>query len=159
MSITVCPAVASDAATIARFNTLMADETEGIALNQEKIRKGVENLLADSSKGVYYVAMLGERIVGQLMITYEWSDWRNGNFWWIQSVYVEHDARGQGVFKALYDHVYRLATSQPDVCGLRLYVEEQNARAKRTYEKLGMKKTHYELYELVFTSPTSRKDT
>lgn len=144
-------AVPSDAATIARFNTLMAEETEGIALNQERIRKGVENLLGDNSKGVYYIAMLGDRIVGQLMITYEWSDWRNGNFWWIQSVYVEQDARSQGVFKALYDHVYKLAKSRNDVCGLRLYVERQNARAKKTYENLGMKKTHYEMYEIDFT--------
>lgn len=144
-------AVPSDAATIARFNTLIAEETEGIALNQERIRKGVENLLGDNSKGVYYIAMLGDRIVGQLMITYEWSDWRNGNFWWIQSVYVEQDARSQGVFKALYDHVYKLAKSRNDVCGLRLYVEQQNARAKRAYENLGMKKTHYEMYEIDFT--------
>lgn len=155
MTTIVRSAIASDAATIARFNTLMAEETEGIVLNQERIRKGVENLLADSSKGVYYVAMLGERIVGQLMITHEWSDWRNGNFWWIQSVYVEKDARGQGVFKTLYDHVYRLAKSRSDVCGLRLYVEQQNARAKRAYENLGMKKTHYEMYEIDFTLPSN----
>ncbi len=151
MTTIVRSAIASDAATIARFNTLMAEETEGIVLNQERIRKGVENLLADSSKGVYYVAMLGERIVGQLMITHEWSDWRNGNFWWIQSVYVERDARSQGVFKALYDHVYKLAKSRNDVCGFRLYVEEKNVRAKKTYESLGMKKTHYEMYEIDFT--------
>lgn len=144
-------AAPSDAATIARFNTLMAEETEGIALNQERIRKGVENLLGDNSKGVYYIAMLGDRIVGQLMITYEWSDWRNGNFWWIQSVYVEQDARSQGVFRALYDHVYKLAKSRNDVCGMRLYVEQQNARAKRAYENLGMKKNHYEMYEIDFT--------
>ncbi|MBI3788680.1 MAG: GNAT family N-acetyltransferase, partial [Ignavibacteriales bacterium] len=93
----------------------------------------------------------GDRIVGQLMITYEWSDWRNGNFWWIQSVYVEHDARSQGVFKALYDHVYKLAKNRNDVCGFRLYVEEKNVRAKKTYESLGMKKTHYEMYEIDFT--------
>ena len=84
------------------------------------------------------------------MITYEWSDWRNGTFWWIQSVYVTQEGRGKGVFKSLYEYILSLARSRTDVCGLRLYVEENNTRARQTYERLGMKESHYRMYELDF---------
>ncbi len=84
------------------------------------------------------------------MITFEWSDWRNGTFWWIQSVYVAKEARGAGVFKALFNHIHALATNRPGVCGLRLYVDENNARARQTYERLGMKHSHYRMYEMDF---------
>jgi GNAT superfamily N-acetyltransferase len=89
-------------------------------------------------------------IVGQVLITYEWSDWRNGNFWWIQSVYVAEKFRGQGIFRALFNHVDALAKARTDVCGLRLYVDAHNASARKTYERLGMKRTNYELFETDF---------
>ena len=147
---TIRPASESDAAVIAEFNSLMAKETEGKSLSTERITKGVEAILNDSSKGLYFVAEEDAQVVGQLMITYEWSDWRNGNFWWIQSVYVMENCRGKGVFKSLYNHVMNLAKGRKDVCGIRLYVEKHNQRARQTYEKLGMKKTDYELYEIDF---------
>jgi GNAT superfamily N-acetyltransferase len=128
----------------------LAAETEHITLDQDRLLKGVEALLRDSTKGFYIVAEINNVIVGQLMITYEWSDWRNGVFWWIQSVYVEKTARGTGVFKALFDHINTLAKSSSDVCGLRLYVEKSNARAKQTYERLAMHSSHYEMYEMDF---------
>lgn len=150
MSITIRPASESDAAAISEFNTLMAKETENKSLPAERIARGVEAILDDSSKGVYFVAEEAAQVIGQLLITYEWSDWRNGNFWWIQSVYVRQDYRGKGVFKLLYDHVMKLARARKDVCGLRLYVEKHNERARKTYAKLGMKKTDYELFEIDF---------
>jgi len=106
--------------------------------------------LLNSTKGFYFLAESNSVVVGQLMVTHEWSDWRNGVFWWIQSVYVEKDARGTGVFKALFDHIHALAKSSADVCGLRLYVEKKNTRAKQTYERLAMHSSHYEMYEMDF---------
>ncbi len=150
MPITIRPASESDAAVIAEFNSLMARETENKSLPAERIARGVEAILDDPSKGVYFVAEENAQVVGQLMITYEWSDWRNGNFWWIQSVYVMEDYRGKGVFKSLYNHVMNLAKGRKDVCGMRLYVEKHNERAQQTYEKLGMKKSAYEMYEIDF---------
>ena len=150
MNTTIRQATVADTAVIARFNTLMAGETEHIELDQERLKTGVESLLSDSSKGVYYLAEQDKRVVGQMMITYEWSDWRNGTFWWIQSVYVESSARGSGVFRALFDHVHSLAKSRSDVCGLRLYVERSNDRAKRTYDRHGMHPSHYEMFEMDF---------
>jgi GNAT superfamily N-acetyltransferase len=114
------------------------------------LHKGVEALLSDPSKGIYFLAESEGVILGQLMITYEWSDWRNGNFWWIQSVYVKKESRARGVFKTLFDHVHRIARADKSVCGLRLYVEKRNEGAARAYEQLGMKKAHYEMYEIDF---------
>jgi len=150
MNSTIRQATAADTDIIARFNTLMANETEHVVLDLERLKTGVESLLLDPSKGVYYLAEQNNRVVGQMMITYEWSDWRNGTFWWIQSVYVESDARGSGVFRALFDHVHSLAKSRSDVCGLRLYVERSNDRAKRTYDRHGMHLSHYEMFEMDF---------
>ena len=150
MTISIRSASQADAATIARFNALLAAETEQITLDPDRLHKGVEALLRDSSKGFYVLAKQDNAVVGQLMITYEWSDWRNGVFWWIQSVYVEKTARGTGVFKALFEYIHTLATSRPDVCGLRLYVEKKNTRAKLTYERLAMHSSHYEMYEMDF---------
>lgn len=141
---------AEDAPLIAQFNALMALETEHRTLDHETLRKGVEAVVGQSSNGTYYVAELDGRVVGQLLITYEWSDWRNGMFWWIQSVYVREEFRGRGVFKALYKHVEGLARKHTGICGLRLYVEHDNQNAIRTYQKLGMKKTPYELFEVDF---------
>jgi GNAT superfamily N-acetyltransferase len=150
MSITVRQAKPEDAPLIAQYNAFMALETENRILDHEILRKGVESVLANPALGLYYVAEVNGRTAGQLMITYEWSDWRNGTFWWIQSVYVREEFRGKGVFKALYRYVEAQARLRSDVCGLRLYVENGNERAKRTYEKLGMNRTSYELYERDF---------
>ena len=108
----------------------------------------MDALLADNSKGTYYLAQVNGRIAGQLMITFEWSDWRNGNTWWIQSVYVRPDFRRQGVFTALFQHVANLARQSPEVCQLRLYMHGENATARRCYESLGMTRTPYEVFEL-----------
>lgn len=140
----------SDASVIAGFNRRMAWETEKLRLAPDRILRGVRALLRDPAKGVYFLAEAGGGIVGQLLITYEWSDWRNGNFWWVQSVFVREDHRGQGVFQSLFRHVERLAKRRKGVCGIRLYVDAHNDRARRTYEKLGFKLTNYELFEMDF---------
>jgi GNAT superfamily N-acetyltransferase len=115
---------------------------------------GVRALLGDAAKGTYFLAEAagpeGTVIAGQLLITYEWSDWRNGNFWWIQSVYVAQPFRGSGVFRALFQHVHELAKSNQDVCGLRLYMDAHNGPARQTYERLGLKETNYEIFEIDF---------
>ena len=137
---------------IADFNARMAAETEGRRLDPVLLRAGVESLLADPGKGIYYLAETGSpsAVAGQLMLTFEWSDWRNANFWWIQSVYVRPESRGTGVFRALYRHVEGLARSRSDVCGLRLYVERANANAQQAYARLGMKRAAYEMFEIDF---------
>jgi len=107
-------------------------------------------MLADPAKGRYWVAMADRRVVGQIMVTYEWSDWRNGNIWWIQSVYVHGDYRRSGVFSSLYRHVESLARQIPRVCGIRLYVERGNNRVQRTYQSLGMAMTDYRVMQSIF---------
>ena len=139
--------IPGDAEIIAAYNSAMAEETEGKSLDPDVIGPGVQSLLEDSSKGRYWVAEAGGRVVGQLMVTYEWSDWRNGTIWWIQSVYVHPDWRRKGVFSALYRHVESLANDTPQVIGLRLYVEENNRRAQQTYVSLGMVKPNYIVME------------
>jgi GNAT superfamily N-acetyltransferase len=148
MSHTIRSATLADTATIARFNALMAEETEHISLDHDRLLKGVAALLSDPAKGFYILAETNNVVVGQLMITYEWSDWRNGVFWWIQSVFVDKDARGTGVFKALFNYIQTLARSTGNVRGLRLYVEKTNNRAKQSYERLAMHASHYEMYEM-----------
>ena len=150
MGISIRNAAMTDAATIAGNNSFMAEETEGRTLDPDIIGPGVAALLADPGKGRYWVAESAGQIVGQLMVTYEWSDWRNGRLWWIQSVYIAPDFRRQGVFSALYHHVESVAATEPDVCGLRLYVEDNNHRAQRTYEALGMVKPSYVVMESMF---------
>jgi ribosomal protein S18 acetylase RimI-like enzyme len=137
----------SDAETIAAFNAAMALETEGKALLPEVIGAGVKRLLAAPALGFYVVAESEGRIVACLMVTNEWSDWRNGLFWWIQSVYVEREWRRQGVYRRLYDFVRALAQADPGVCGFRLYVEKDNQVAHATYASLGMSRTDYFIYE------------
>jgi ribosomal protein S18 acetylase RimI-like enzyme len=136
-----------DVPVLVDFNVRMALETEHKELNVPTLTQGVEAVLKDTSKGLYFVAEEAGAIVGQMMITYEWSDWRNGTFWWIQSVYVKEEWRGKGIYSALYSHVTERAANNKGICGLRLYVEHDNERAKRTYEKNGMVKTPYELFE------------
>jgi ribosomal protein S18 acetylase RimI-like enzyme len=147
MNLTIRAAQLGDAAVIAEFNRLMAKETEQKDLDPTILGAGVAAMLRDPNKGRYYVAEADGRIVGQLGITLEWSDWRNGNFWWIQSVYVTPDARRHGVFRSLYEHVLAVAAREPNVIGVRLYVEHDNNIAQATYQKLGMTLTSYHLME------------
>ncbi len=151
IKIKIRPARSSDASAISAFNVRLAEESEGLRLDPARTAAGVKALLENPTKGAYFMAEAEEnsslKLVGQLLITTEWSDWRNGTFWWVQSVYVIDEFRGQGVFRSLYAHVRDLAKSRPDICGLRLYVDAGNARARNTYERLGMKKTNYEIFE------------
>jgi ribosomal protein S18 acetylase RimI-like enzyme len=140
-------AVESDAESIIRFNTAMALETEQKALPEHKIRPGVTALFRKPEYGFYLVAISGDRVVGCLMVTYEWSDWRNGLFWWIQSVYVIPEFRRSGVYRSMYETLRELAAGTPDHCGFRLYVEKDNRTAQKTYTALGMSETRYALYE------------
>jgi len=140
----------ADATVIADFNRRMAWETEKLRLEVARARRGVRALLKSPARGTYFVAESEGRLVGQLLITHEWSDWRNGDFWWIQSVYVAPEFRQRGVFRALFTEVHRLAKSRRDVCGLRLYMHAQNRRARRTYERLGLRCSHYEVFEMDF---------
>src|SRR4030095_1757908 len=120
------------------FNEAMALETEAKKLFTGTLRKGVEAVFDDPQKGFYVVAEDGGRILGGLMVTFEWSDWRNGWFWWIQSVYIVPDARGKRIYSRLYDFVKAEAARAGNVCGYRLYVEKENEHAQRVYEKVGM---------------------
>ena len=137
----------ADAETLVEFNCAMALETEGKRLLPEVIGAGVRALLGRKDAGFYLIAEADARVIGSLLVTKEWSDWRNGDFWWIQSVYVCPEWRRKGVYKALYRHVQQLAAQDPAVCGFRLYVERENARAQETYRALGMKQTHYLIFE------------
>ena len=119
---------------------------------------GVAALLNDPAKGTYFLAELDGQVVGQLLITCEWSDWRNGYFWWIQSVYVAKEFRGRGIFGALFKHVRKLAKQRKDVCGLRLYMDLGNATARKTYERLGMTRTDYEIFEMDFVLAHKQKN-
>jgi ribosomal protein S18 acetylase RimI-like enzyme len=147
MPLTVRRAGAADAPLLVEFNCRMAEETEDKALDRALITAGVAAGLADEQKAVYFVAEMDGAVVGQMMITREWSDWRNGWFWWIQSVYVRPDARRRGVFRALYEHACAAARRAPDVIGLRLYVEQENYAAQQTYLRLGMTWTGYRVLE------------
>jgi ribosomal protein S18 acetylase RimI-like enzyme len=136
-----------DASAIAAFNSSMALETEGKVLIPEVVGAGVRRLLQDASLGFYVVAEHQSRVVGCLLVTNEWSDWRNGLFWWIQSVYVQGGWRRKGVYRRLYDFIRALAQADPGICGFRLYVEKENAVAQATYDSLGMSRTDYLIYE------------
>jgi GNAT superfamily N-acetyltransferase len=136
-----------DLETIVAFNLAMAGETESRKLDRTTMIGGVRSLLADRRKGVYYVAEQAGKVVGQLMLTTEWSDWRKGWFVWIQSVYVSPESRGSGVYGALHRHVEELCRAAGDVIGLRLYVDRQNKAAQQVYERLGMRETDYLMFE------------
>jgi ribosomal protein S18 acetylase RimI-like enzyme len=140
-------AMREDARSLVEFNQAMALETEGKRLEPQTLKNGVEAVFADDKKGFYVVAESGNEIVGGLMVTFEWSDWRAGWFWWIQSVYVMPAFRGKGVYRKLYEFVMGKAKERGDVCGFRLYVEKENAAAQAVYEKLQMDESHYLMYE------------
>lgn len=147
-SLTLRKAGPADAGAISRFNQAMALETEGKALIPARVDAGVLHLLQQPSLGFYVVAADADsRIVACLLVTHEWSDWRNGLFWWIQSVFVEAGWRRQGVYRSLYRFVRELAQADPGVCGFRLYVEKDNTVAQETYCALGMVQTDYLIYE------------
>ncbi|NQV16744.1 GNAT family N-acetyltransferase [bacterium] len=129
------------------FNTAMAMETESLELDPTILKKGVEAVMSDPLKGFYLVSELENRIIACLLITFEWSDWRNGLFWWNQSVYVDKEFRRQGVCKRMYEHLEETVREKKDIAGLRLYVEINNDAAQSTYNELGMEKPKYVLFE------------
>lgn len=149
---TLRQATASDHAVIVDFNLRLAKESEGRSLDPALLGPGVACVLQDPSHGLYFVAERAGEVVGQLLITREWSDWRCGVFWWIQSVYVAAGHRRSGVFSALYQHVLEQARGRQDVCGLRLYVEKHNTRAQATYLAAGLQMSDYQVMELDFRS-------
>ena len=148
-SFVIRSATVHDAETIADYNVRLAEETEETSLNPETVLRGVRALLSDETRGSYYVAC-ADKVIGQMMHTREWSDWRNGDIWWIQSVYVHPDFRRQGVFRSLYRHLQALAEADPGVVGLRLYVERENHGAQATYANLGMTQAPYIVMQDLF---------
>ena len=140
-------ALNKDIDVIARYNYNLAYETENKILNMNILTKGVEAIIKDENKGIYHVCEINGEVVGQIMYTFEWSDWRNGAFLWIQSVYVNKEFRGMGVFKALYKFIRDIADNDNNICGIRLCVEKENTIAKKTYKNIGMKECNYYIYE------------
>jgi ribosomal protein S18 acetylase RimI-like enzyme len=149
-----------DAPALIAFNSAMALETERKALLPGVIGAGVRGLLRRPDSGFYIVAEIAGEVVAALMVTKEWSDWRNGDFWWIQSVYVQPEYRRRGIYTRLYRHLKALAARERALCGFRLYVERHNRRAQATYRACGMERTHYLVFEelrpgLRFFTPTT----
>jgi len=140
-------ATAADAASIVEFQLAMARETETLELEREGCARGVEAVFARPELGEYYVAEQGGRVVASLLITYEWSDWRDGLVWWIQSVYVAPEARRQGIYAGLYEHIKNIVRNDRRLRGLRLYVDERNRAAQQVYARLGMNGEHYRVFE------------
>ena len=143
MSLSIRRATSADVETIVKYNAALAWESEAKVLDEAVLRAGVLAALEDPIKGFYVMAERAGEIVGMTAITYEWSDWRNGWYWWIQSVYVREDARRQGVFTAIYRHLEAEAISDPAIIGIRLYVDKDNVRAQATYQALGLAVEHY----------------
>jgi ribosomal protein S18 acetylase RimI-like enzyme len=148
--VTIRPARIDDVEHLVRFNRAMAIESEDKGLDVDVLRRGVRYLIEHPDNGFYLIAERSDEAVGTLMVTYEWSDWRNGRFWWIQSVYVVPEQRRRGIYRALHAHVADLAREHPEACGLRLYVERENTGAMATYRVMGMVETHYRIYEEEF---------
>ena len=136
-----------DAPALVDFNQAMALETESKRLEANVLQSGVKAVFDDDKKGFYVVAESEGKIIGGLMVTFEWSDWRNSWFWWIQSVYILPEGRGHRIYSRLYDFVKEKARASGDVCGIRLYVEKENEHAQKVYEKVGMEKSYYLMYE------------
>ncbi len=145
--ITVRPATPADIETIAGFQIAMARETEHLQLEESTVLAGVRQVFHNPELGKYFVARKDTEVVASLLITYEWSDWRNGTVYWIQSVYVKPEHRGGGVFKTMYKHIEEIVLADDKVRGIRLYVDKSNRRARQVYEKLHMNGEHYDLYE------------
>lgn len=136
-----------DAPVIVDFQIRMARATEDLELDFDTVTRGVAAVFADPAKGTYRVAEADGRVIGSLLTTFEWSDWRNGTVLWIQSVYVLPEWRRRGIYRMLYEHLRRQVERSPDLRGLRLYVDQRNTAAQQVYERLGMTKEHYQLYE------------
>ncbi|HEY7313418.1 MAG TPA: GNAT family N-acetyltransferase [Gemmataceae bacterium] len=147
MPLSIRRAVPADAPLIVEFNRLLAQESEGKTLDPALLGRGVAAGLADPRKSIYFVAEEDGAAIGQIMFTTEWSDWRNGWFWWIQSVYVRRESRRRGVFRALFEHVQQAARADPEVIGLRLYVERENHIAQETYRSMGIEAAGYVVFE------------
>jgi GNAT superfamily N-acetyltransferase len=158
MPVTIRDARPDDLDFIVAANNALARESEAIELDPALVRPGVEAVLGHRSLGRYFIADTGGARIGQMMLTFEWSDWRNGVFWWIQSVFVDPGHRGQGVFSLLFRHVMEEAGRNPEVCGLRLYVDRGNDRARAIYAHLGLHHSNYEVMERVFRGPTSHRE-
>lgn len=148
-------ATLADLEFIAGANTALAVESENQTLDPALLRPGIRAVLDDPALARYYLAEIDGQVVGQLMTTYEWSDWRNGVFLWIQSVYVLPAHRGAGVFRALFRHLAELARDDPRICGIRLYVDHENERAQAVYARLGMHRSNYSVMETVYRGPES----
>lgn len=148
-TITIRKAKIADAKTLSDFNCAMAMETENKTLDSNIVFAGVQRMISDSGRGFYLLLSVDDKIQASLMITYEWSDWRNADFWWIQSVYVTPEARRQGHYSRLYRQIKRLAEDE-GVCGIRLYAERQNHSAQTTYTSLGMHECEYTMFEESF---------
>jgi len=140
-------ALSGDAGTIAELQVRMASETEDLELDRETVGRGVQAVLDNPRKGEYWIAEAGGQVVGCLMVTPEWSDWRNGTVLWVQSLYVLPEMRGQGVYRRLYEHLQGRIAASSDLKGIRLYVDKRNTAAQRVYQRLGMSREHYELFE------------
>jgi L-amino acid N-acyltransferase YncA len=138
-----------DIPSIIDFQLKMALETENVTLDIAKLTHGIHKLFKDSTKGRYYVAKEANEVIGCLMTTYEWSDWRCGTVIWIQSVYITSLHRGKGVYKKMYEHIQQMVMADPDLLGIRLYVDKTNKPAQQVYKKLGMNGEHYQVYEWV----------
>ncbi|MCE9775800.1 GNAT family N-acetyltransferase [Shewanella algae] len=136
-----------DTEALVAFNQAMAQETEELALDSDTLSRGVSTLLENPAKGFYLVAEIEGEIAGSLMVTFEWSDWRAADYYWIQSVYIKPEHRQKGIYRALYHEVKTLAEKQGGAASFRLYVEQENTRAQQTYQSLGMSQSHYLMYE------------
>jgi ribosomal protein S18 acetylase RimI-like enzyme len=156
MEITVRQAEARDIPFLVNGNIAMALEAEHKHLDTSTVERGVRAVFDSPDHGRYFVAEIEGKVIGQAMHTSEWSDWRAGDFWWFQSVYVMPEARRRGVFRALYQHIEHLAQHDPAVCGLRLYVERDNERAQQTYRRCGMKDAGYVVMEVDMSGAVRR---
>lgn len=145
--ISIRPATPEDATRIIDFQQKMAMETENVRLDSDVLSEGLKRLFDDPAKGKYYVAQEDNEVIGCLMTTYEWSEWRCGNVLWIQSVYIKPAHRSKGVFKKMYEYIQGLVTPESGYRGIRLYVDKTNVAAQKVYEKLGMNGEHYQVYE------------
>ena len=145
--ISIRPATQGDSADIINFQQQMAMETENVKLDENVLAKGLKRLFDEPFRGKYYVAEDSGEVIGCMMTTYEWSEWRCGNIVWIQSVYIKPSHRSRGVFRKMYEHVKSLITPESEYCGIRLYVDKTNKAAQKVYEKLGMNGEHYQVYE------------
>ncbi|MBT3302810.1 MAG: GNAT family N-acetyltransferase [Bacteroidetes bacterium] len=147
MSFVIRTANKKDIDTIVLFQIYMARETEGLELNEEIVKEGVKNAFNTPNHGQYFIAEDNGVVVGSLLITYEWSDWRNGTVWWIQSVYIRKENRGQKVFKRMFEFLKEKVTKSSEIKGLRLYVDKRNTSAIKVYQAIGMDSKHYDMFE------------